>query len=76
MIEEALKGTEGVLEARVSYERAEAWVRYDNRKVSAARLREVINGTGFKAVGKPARRAGRGVKPKATSCCSSVSCDT
>ena len=75
MIEEALKGTEGVREARVSYERGEAWVRYDDRKVSAAGLREVINRTGFKAVGKPARRAGRGGKPKASSCCSPASCD-
>ena len=62
MIEEALKGTDGVQEARVSYERGEAWVKYDDRKVSVAKLREVINGTGFKAVAKPARRAGRGGK--------------
>lgn len=76
MIEEALKGTEGVREARVSYERGEAWVKYDDRKVTAARLREVINAAGFKTVAKPARRARRSGKQKATSCCSPVSCNT
>lgn len=75
-IKEALKGTEGVGEARVNYERGEAWVKYDDRKVTAARLREVINGAGFKAVAKPARRNRRSGKPKAASCCSPVSCDT
>ena len=38
-------------EARVSFEGGEAWVKYDDRKVTVARLREVINDTGFKAVG-------------------------
>lgn len=37
-------------DARVSYEGGEAWVQYDDQEVSVARLREVINGTGFTAV--------------------------
>jgi copper chaperone CopZ len=53
-----------VKEARVSYERGEAWVRYDDRKVSVARLCEVIDGTGFRAAGvvrasKPSARIGK-----------------
>ncbi len=50
-IEKALKETAGVLEARVSYEKGEAWVRYDDRRVSVRKLREVIKETGFKVVG-------------------------
>jgi hypothetical protein len=34
----------------VSFEKGEAWIKYDDKKVTVARLREVINGTGFKAV--------------------------
>jgi len=34
----------------VSFERGEAWVKYDDREVTVDRLREVINGTGFSAV--------------------------
>ncbi|MFL6335030.1 MAG: heavy-metal-associated domain-containing protein [Pyrinomonadaceae bacterium] len=49
-IEKALKDTNGVLDARVSYEKGEAWVKYDDRKVSVRKLRQVINGTGFKVV--------------------------
>lgn len=46
-----MKKTEGVEEASVSYEKGEAWVKYDDKKVTVAKLREVINSTGFKAVG-------------------------
>ena len=48
-VEKKLKATEGVEEARVSFEKREAWVRYDDGKVTVARLREVIDSTGFKA---------------------------
>lgn len=50
-IEKKLKATEGVEEARVSFEKGEAWVRYDDTRINVAKLREVINSTGFKAVG-------------------------
>lgn len=43
--------TEGVEAASVSYEKGEAWVKYDDRKVTVAKLRQAINSTGFKAVG-------------------------
>ena len=46
-----MKKTVGVEEASVSYEKGEARVKYDDQKVTVAKLREVINGTGFKAVG-------------------------
>lgn len=57
-LQQALQETPGVLEAKVSYEKGEAWVKYDDRKITLARLREVINSTGFKAVEeKPAKKA-------------------
>lgn len=47
----------------MSYERGEAWVKYDDRKVTVAKLREVIDGTGFKAAGvitaRPNKRGNR-----------------
>lgn len=46
-VEKALKSTEGVEDARVSFEQAKAIVKYDDQKVTVARLREVINSTGF-----------------------------
>lgn len=48
-VEKALKKTPGVEDAKVSYEKGEAWVKYDDAKVTLAKLREVINSTGFKA---------------------------
>jgi copper chaperone CopZ len=42
-----LKSTDGVEDARVNYESGQAVVRYDDRKVTVARLREVIQSTGF-----------------------------
>lgn len=45
-----MKATEGVEDVRVSFEKKEAWVKFDDRKISVAKLREVINSTGFKAV--------------------------
>jgi mercuric transport protein len=74
-IEQVLKNTEGVEEVRVSYERGEAVVKYDDRKVTAARLREAINGIGYSATAKPPKK-GRGTKPKAPACCGAESCDT
>ena len=52
-VEKKLKATEGVEEVRVSFPKKEAWIKYDDQKVSVAKLREVINGTGFKAVEEP-----------------------
>lgn len=46
-VEKALKSTKGVESARVSFERGKAVIKYDDRKVTVAKLREVINGTGF-----------------------------
>ena len=46
-VEKALKSTEGVLEARVSFESSRAVIKYDDQKVTVAKLREVINNTGF-----------------------------
>ena len=46
-VEKALKSTEGVQEARVSFERGKAVIKYDDQKVNVAKLREVINNTGF-----------------------------
>jgi copper chaperone CopZ len=35
---------------RVSHEKGEAWIKYDDQQTNEAKLREVINSTGFKAV--------------------------
>lgn len=49
-VEKALKATPGVEKVEMSLERKEAVVEYDDEKVTEAKLREVINSTGFKAV--------------------------
>jgi mercuric transport protein len=46
-VEKALKSTEGVQEACVSFERGRAVIKYDDQKVTVAKLREVIDSTGF-----------------------------
>ena len=47
-VEKALKATQGVEKVEISLE--QVVVEYDDAKVTEAKLREVINGTGFKAV--------------------------
>lgn len=49
-IQKKLKATDGVEEVRLSFPKKEAWVKFDDQKISVAKLREVINSTGFKAV--------------------------
>ena len=49
-VTKALKATEGVQKVEVSHEKGVAVVEYDDQKVTEAQLREVINGTGFKAI--------------------------
>jgi copper chaperone CopZ len=49
-VAKALKATQGVEDVRVSFEKGEAWVQYDDQKVTEAKLREVINSTGFRVV--------------------------
>ena len=49
-VEKALKATPGVEKVEVSLQRKEAVVEYDDEKVTEAKLREVINATGFKTV--------------------------
>ena len=44
-----MRKTPGVIEANVSFEKGEAWIKYDDEKVTVAKLREVIDSTGFKA---------------------------
>lgn len=44
-----MKETAGVIDAKVSYPKAEAWIKYDDQKITVAKLRDVINSTGFKA---------------------------
>ena len=48
-VSKALKATEGVQDAQVSSEKGEAVIKYDDAKLNEAKLREVINSTGFKA---------------------------
>jgi copper chaperone CopZ len=49
-VEKKLKATQGVQDVRVSFEKKEAWVKFDEQKISVTKLREVINSTGFKAM--------------------------
>ena len=49
-VEKALKATQGVEKVEVSLERKEVVVEYNDEQVSEAKLREVINATGFKTV--------------------------
>jgi mercuric transport protein len=49
-VAKALQATDGVEKVEVSHEKGVAIVQYDDQKVTEAKLREVINGTGFKAV--------------------------
>ena len=49
-VTKALKATEGVQDATVSSDKGEAVIKYDDQKLTEAKLREVINSTGFKAV--------------------------
>ena len=48
-VSKALKATDGVEAAEVSSEKGEAVIKYDDQKLNEAKLREVINSTGFKA---------------------------
>jgi copper chaperone CopZ len=48
-VSKALKATEGVEDATVSSDKGEAIIKYDDQKLTEAKLREVINSTGFKA---------------------------
>ena len=54
-VTKALKATVGVEEAQVSHQKGEAVITYDDQIVTVAKLREVINGTGFQAVEEEAR---------------------
>jgi copper chaperone CopZ len=57
-VAKALRATDGVETADVSFEKGEAVIQYDDQKVTEARLREVINGTGFKVIEeKPATKS-------------------
>jgi len=52
-VTKALKATEGVETAEVSSDKGEAVIKYDDQKLTEAKLKEVINGTGFKVVEQP-----------------------
>lgn len=49
-VAKALKATDGVEKVEISHEKGEAVIQFDDQKVTEAKLREVINATGFKAV--------------------------
>jgi mercuric transport protein len=49
-VAKALKATTGVEKAEVNFEKGVAVVQFDDQKVTEAKLREVINSTGYKAV--------------------------
>ncbi len=49
-VTKALKATTGVEDVQVSFDKGEAVVKYDDQKVTEAKLREIINSIGFKTV--------------------------
>ena len=49
-IQKKLKATDGIEEVHVSFTKKEAWVKFDDQKISVAKIREVINSTGVIAV--------------------------
>ena len=55
-VAKALKATAGVEQVEVNSEKGEAVIQYDDQKVTEAKLREVINSTGFKAVEEKSAR--------------------
>ena len=55
-VTKALKATDGVEKVEVSHEKGVAVIQYDDQRVTEAKLREVINGTGFKAVEEKSAR--------------------
>lgn len=54
-VTKALKATEGVEDAQVDSKTGAAVIKYDDQKLTEAKLREVINSTGFKTVEEPAK---------------------
>jgi periplasmic mercuric ion binding protein len=50
-VEKKLKATPGVEEVRVSYDKKEAWVKFDDQKVTEAQLREPHRGSRSRAWG-------------------------
>lgn len=49
-IKKKLKATAGVEDVEVSFEKKQAWIKFDDQKLTVAKIREIINSTGFKAV--------------------------
>src|SRR2546421_1732726 len=58
-VEKALKSTDGVTDVRVSFEKGKAVVKYDDQKVTVAKLREVVNSTGMSCDAEGATGKGR-----------------
>ncbi|MDT4968481.1 MAG: copper chaperone [Acidobacteriota bacterium] len=70
-VAKALKATDGVEKVDVSDKDGTAVIQFDDQKVTEAKLREVINGTGFKAV--EAKTAV--TRNTSVDCCSADSCE-
>lgn len=51
-LEPELKATKGVIDARVSFKKKNAWIKYNERQVTVSQLRQVIKDAGFKPVKK------------------------
>jgi copper chaperone CopZ len=49
-VSKVLKATDGVEDAQVNHEKGEAVIKYDDQKLTEAKLREIINSTGFKVM--------------------------
>lgn len=58
-VEKALKSTDGVTDARVNFKSGKAVIKYDDQKITVAKLREVITNTGFSCDANESPGSGR-----------------
>jgi copper chaperone len=68
-VAKALKATDGVEKVEVNQEKGVAVIQYDDQKVTEAKLREVINSTGFKAVEEKTAASIKTIADGCTDCC-------
>jgi mercuric transport protein len=68
-VTKALKATDGVEKVEVNHEKGEAIIQYDDQKVTEAKLREVINSTGFKAIEEKSAAAIKTIAGCTANCC-------
>ncbi len=49
-IDGALEDTDGVVEAKTSYAKGQVEVRFDGKKLTLEKIKEIISGTGYEVI--------------------------